>query len=120
MLDGIFFFPIDVNVILLDSQNLAREGNYGKIFKCCILGVTFIPRHEIYVCKILKNYDEGDATTSRNKKTIDCPFFHPMFVKIFAIHSPKSHGYMRWWNVGSLRNMIHKCNISKLLEKNKD
>jgi hypothetical protein len=43
------------------------EGSYGKIFKCCILRVDFIPGYEIYVCKIFNYFDKGDATTSRNK-----------------------------------------------------
>jgi hypothetical protein len=119
MLDGtiLHFLPVDANVILLDRWNLVGEGSYGKIFKCCIFRVDFIPRHEIYVCKVFKNSDEGDATTSRNKEAISCPLSHPIFMKIFAIHPTKPHGYMRWWNTGTLRNMVHKCNISRFLEK---
>jgi hypothetical protein len=87
---------------------------------CRILKVDFIPRHEIYACKVFKNSNEGDATTSRNKETIGCPLSHPIFVNIFAIHPTKPLGYMWWWNVGTLRNMVHKCNIFRLLEKRED
>jgi hypothetical protein len=92
MLDGtiLHFLPIDANVILLDRQNLVGEGSYGKIFKYRILRIAFIPRHEIYVCKVFKFFDEGDATTSKNKEAIGCPLFHPIFVKIFAIHPIKT------------------------------
>jgi hypothetical protein len=38
-----------------------------KKFKCCILRVDFTPRHGPYVCKIFDFFDEGEATTSRNK-----------------------------------------------------
>jgi hypothetical protein len=96
MLDGIIlhFLPVDANVILLDRRNPVGEGSYGKIFKSHILRVDFIPRHEIYVCKVFKNYDEGDATTSRNKEAISCSLSHSIIVKIFAIHPTKPHGYM--------------------------
>ena len=107
-------------VIFLDRRNPVGEGSYGKIFKNCILRVDFIPRYEIYVCKVFKNSDEGDATTSRNKEAISCPLSHSIFVKIFAIHPTKPHGYMRWWNAGTLRHMVHKCNISRSLEKRED
>jgi hypothetical protein len=55
MLDGtpLNFLPVDANVILLDSRNLVKEGSYGKIFKCSILRVDFIPRYEIHVCKVV-------------------------------------------------------------------
>jgi hypothetical protein len=101
-------------VILLDRRNPMGEGSYGNIFKCCILRVDFIPRHEIYVCKVFKNDDESNATTSRNKKAIGCPLSHPISMKIFAIYPTKPHGYMQWWNIRTLRNMVHKCNISRL------
>jgi hypothetical protein len=61
---------------------------YGKIFKCCVLRVDFIPRYEVYVCKVFNFFDEGDPKTSRNKVAIGCPLSHPMFVKIFTIHLP--------------------------------
>ena len=66
MLDGtiLHFLLVDANMILLDRRNPMGEGNYGKIFKCHILRVDFIPKHEIYVCKVFKFFDEGDATTS--------------------------------------------------------
>jgi hypothetical protein len=52
-----------------------EEDGYGKIFKCCIFEVDFIPKHEIYVCKTFYFFDEGDATTSRNKEAlVDCFF----------------------------------------------
>jgi hypothetical protein len=104
-------------VILLNRQNPVEEGSYGKIFRCRILRVDFIPRHEIYVYKVFYFFDEGDATTSRNKETINCQLSHPIFVKILAIHPTKPHGYMQWWNAGTLKIRIHKCNISRLLEK---
>jgi hypothetical protein len=106
--------------MLLDRRNPVEEISYGKIFKCHILRVDYIPRHEIYVCKVFKNSDEGDATTSRNREAISCPLSHPIFIKIFAIHPTKPHGYKRWWNAGTLRNMVHKCNISRFLEKRED
>ena len=39
MLDGtkLHFLQVDANVILLNSKNPTGQGNYGKIFKCCVL-----------------------------------------------------------------------------------
>jgi hypothetical protein len=81
-------------VILLYSKNLEKEGNYAKIFKFGILGVDVIQRLKTYVCKIFKKIDEGEATILKNKEAIGCPFYHPIFVKIFAIRPTKPHGYM--------------------------
>jgi hypothetical protein len=97
MLDGtiLHFLPVDANVILLDRRNHVGVRSYGKIFKCHIIRVDFIPRHEIYICKVFKNSDEGDTTTSKSREAISCPLSHPIFVKMYAIHPTKPHGYMQ-------------------------
>jgi serine/threonine protein kinase len=41
---------------------------------------------------------------------MSCPLVHPLFIKLFAIHPTKAHGYMRWWNAGTLRQMVNTCN----------
>ena len=70
MLDGtiLHFFPVDANVILLDSWNPMEEGYHWKILKCNILGIDFIPRHELYVCKIITIFDEVMLQHQRTKK----------------------------------------------------
>ena len=45
-----------------------------------------------------------------NIEATSYPLVHPLFIKLFAIHPTKAHGYMRWWNAGALRSMINKCN----------
>jgi hypothetical protein len=97
MLNGtiLHFLPIDANEVLLDSWNPVEKGNYRKSFKCCILGIDFIPKHEICFCKMFNFFDDSNAKTLKNKYIISCPLSHLILVKIFAIHPTKPHEYMQ-------------------------
>ena len=112
MLDGslLHFLPPKSEIIFLNGNREFARGSYGIFYKCHIVGVDFIPRHEEYACKAFITLVERNAITTMNMEAMNCPLIHPLFIKLFAIHPTKAHGYMRWWNAGTLRSMVNKCN----------
>jgi serine/threonine protein kinase len=94
----------------LNGKKEFAKGSYAVIYKCHIVGVGFIPRDEEYACKAFINSVERNAATTMNIEAMSCPLVHPLFIKLFAIHPTKAHGYMRWWNAGTLRQMVNTCN----------
>ena len=104
MLDGslLHFLPPESEIIFLNGNKEFARGSYDIFYKCHIVGVDFIPRHEEYACKAFITSVERNAITTMNMEAMSCPLIHPLFIKLFAIHPTKVHGYMRWWNAGTV------------------
>jgi hypothetical protein len=98
MLDGslLHFLPPKSEIIFLNGNREFVRGSYGIIYKCHIVGVDFILRHEEYACKAFITLVERNAITTMNMEAMSCPLIHPLFIMLFAIHPTKAHGYMRW------------------------
>lgn len=122
LLDGslLHFLPLDAEVIDLNGNREVARRSYGVIFKCHIIGVDFIPREEEYACKAFISTVHRNSFQSMNIEATSCPLVHPLFMKLFAIHPSKPHGYMRWWNAGTLRSMVLKRNGKSRMEPGVD
>ena len=74
------FFHSNIKLSFLNGNRKFAKDSYCNIYKCHIVRVESISRHEEYACKVFVTSVERNVITTTNMEVTSCSLVHTLFI----------------------------------------